>query len=148
MTHFLTSSLRLSATNLALDNKAPNVWLWPRTWVRVVVRKKTGLCGKNSQVADPLPHPPVWEIPVVKTSNTIDSRVSSVVKIRKHLTILTQYRMMNTTSNMKMNRWCQVANLSMDNSSRRREFNFSLRGLHLNIIFVFHHFNKNKTKLG
>ena len=25
---------------------------------RDVVRKKTGLCGKNSQVADPLPTPP------------------------------------------------------------------------------------------
>ena len=96
-----------SATNLALlGNKAPNIWLWLRTWV------------------------------------TLYSRVSSVVKIRKHLTILTQYRMMNTTSNMKMNRWCQVANLSMDNGSRRREFNFSLRGLDLKVIFVFHHFNK------
>ena len=30
--------------------------------IRVVVRKKTGLCGENSQVADPLPPlPPVWE---------------------------------------------------------------------------------------
>ena len=28
--------------------------------IRVVVRKKTGLCGENSQVADPLP--PVWEL--------------------------------------------------------------------------------------
>ena len=31
--------------------------------IRVVVRKKTGLCGENSQVADP---PPVWETPVIK----------------------------------------------------------------------------------
>ena len=60
----------------------------------------------------------------------------------QHLTIRTQYRMTNITSNMKMNQWCQVANLSMDNGSRRREFNFSLRGLDLKVIFVFHHFNK------
>ena len=31
----------------------------PKHPLRNAVRKKTGLCGKNSQVADPLP--PVWE---------------------------------------------------------------------------------------
>ena len=28
--------------------------------------KKTGLCEKNSQAADPPPTPPVWETPVIK----------------------------------------------------------------------------------
>ena len=37
--------------------------------LRNAVRKKTGLCGKNSQVVDPLPKsplPPVWETFVIK----------------------------------------------------------------------------------
>ena len=33
------------------------------TLLRDAVRKKTGLCGENSQVAAP---PPVWETPVIK----------------------------------------------------------------------------------
>ena len=63
-TFALTLNTTLTVTTLA-GNRA--IFCVLHFAVRDVIRKKTGLCGKSSQAADP-PHPPppVWETPVIK----------------------------------------------------------------------------------
>ena len=66
MNMVVTSQMVVNAKHLFLNLCVTNIELFLKETQHLgsPSERKTGLCGKNSQEADPIP--PVWETPVIK----------------------------------------------------------------------------------